>query len=188
MSKNEYELRTTVWLPLKPPAVFSIFSDAFKLESLTPSFLEFEVLTPAPIEMKQGQLIDYRLRLHGLPFRWRTRITQWEPPFAFEDSQIRGPYSLWVHSHTFAEQDGGTLMQDVVRYAVPGGPLIHTLFVTRDLRRIFKYRHDRLPQLLGVDVSECRPGEIDIRRLQKGTSRDRCDTRSALPFKADSSS
>lgn len=159
-----YELRTFLWVPLKRSDVFAIFSNSANLESLTPPFLRFSVTTPMPIEMKRGQLIDYRLRLHGLPIRWRTEITKWEPPYQFEDSQLRGPYSLWVHTHTFEELDGGTLVRDVVRYAVPGGAIVHKLFVKPNLMRIFEFRQRRLPELLGVDADSCDTGSIRIAR------------------------
>jgi ligand-binding SRPBCC domain-containing protein len=129
-----------MWLPENCQAVFDLFAEAFKIENLTPPFLRFRVVTPKPIDMRLGRLIDYRMRLHGMPIRWRTEITEWEPPFRFEDSQVRGPYSMWIHSHTFEESGGGTLVRDVVRYSVPGGPLIHSLLVKRDLRRIFEHR------------------------------------------------
>jgi len=129
-----------MWLPENRQAVFDLFADAFKLENLTPPFLRFRVVTPKPIDMRLGRLIDYRMRLHGMPIRWRTEITEWEPPFRFEDSQVRGPYSMWIHSHTFEESGGGTLVRDVVRYSVPGGPLTHSLLVKRDVRRIFEHR------------------------------------------------
>lgn len=145
--------------------MFELFADAFKLEELTPSFLSFRVVTPEPIDMKLGRLIDYRLKLHGLPIRWRTEITEWSPPFRFEDSQIWGPYSMWIHSHTFEESGSGTLVQDVVRYSVPGGPLIHSLLVKRDLRRIFEYRCAQLPRLLSVDTAGCKADQVEISRL-----------------------
>ena len=154
-----------MWLPENRQAVFDLFADAFKLENLTPPFLQFRVVTPKPIDMRLGRLIDYRMRLHGMPIRWRTEITEWEPPFRFEDSQVRGPYSMWIHSHTFEESGGGTLVRDVVRYSVPGGPLIHSLLVKRDLRRIFEYRCAQLPSLLGIDPTACDAGEVEISRL-----------------------
>lgn len=161
---GSFVLTTSLWVPQKRHDVFELFADAFQLKNLTPPWLGFRVLTPAPIEMRKGCLIDYQLRLHGLPIRWRTEITQWEPPFRFEDSQIRGPYSLWVHTHTFEERDGGTLVRDRVAYRVPGGSLVNRLFVQGDLRRIFQYRHDQLPGLLGVVESECDRGEVVISR------------------------
>jgi len=172
---SHYELETSGWVLvrcLKVLELVDICSDVFKLEAMMPPFLGFSVVTPAPIEMKSGRLIDYRLRLHGIPIRWRTRITDrwrtritdWKPPSRFVDSQMRGPYSMWVHTHTFDEIDGGTLMRDVVRYSAIGGALVHRLFVKRDLQRIFEYRQKILPALLGIESSDCRFESIDIRR------------------------
>lgn len=171
MLSSVYQLETKLWLPVNRTSVFELFSDAFKLEELTPSFLSFRVVTPEPIDMKLGRLIDYRLRFHRLPIRWRTEITEWKPPFRFEDSQIRGPYSMWIHSHTFEESGSGTLVQDVVRYSVPGGALIHSLLVRRDLRQIFEYRFAQLPGLLGVDPADCKAGQVEINRLARSYRR-----------------
>jgi ligand-binding SRPBCC domain-containing protein len=138
-----------LWLPRPRPEVFAFFADARNLEAITPPWVKFEVLTPAPIEMRAGTLIDYRLRVHGFPIRWRTEITLWEPPFRFADTQLRGPYRRWVHTHRFEEKDGGTLCLDDVSYAVPGGALIERLFVRRDVERIFAYRQETMKRLLG---------------------------------------
>lgn len=165
MFDRTYELKSQVSLPLKRTDVFGVFADAANLEKLTPPFLQFQVKTPLPIEMKCGTLIDYRLRLHGVPIRWRTEITEWEPPFRFQDSQIRGPYSMWVHSHEFQESDGGTVVKDLVRYSMFGGSLVHSIFVKRDLHRIFEYRQATLPELLTVDPGECESGQIRITRV-----------------------
>lgn len=171
MARNNsgaFVLSTQIWVPQKRPDVFALFADAFQLEKLTPPWLRFRVLTQSPIEMHTGRLIDYQLNLHGFPVRWRTEITDWEPPFHFQDSQIRGPYSLWVHTHTFEEVDGGTLVRDRVVYRVPGGSLVNRLLVQGDLRRIFRYRHEQLPELLGVSEGECEQGEITISREGEG--------------------
>ena len=127
--------------------MFRFFADAFNLETLTPPWLKFEVLTPRPIVMHVGLQIDYRLRLRGLPMRWRSEITAWEPPGRFVDEQRRGPYRTWIHEHTFEERDGGTLARDRVQYAVIGGRLINTLFVRRDVERIFHFRREKLREL-----------------------------------------
>ncbi len=124
--------------------VFPFFADARNLQALTPDWLNFEVLTPGPVELRVGALIDYRLRVHGLPLRWRTHIKVWEPPHRFVDEQLRGPYRQWVHEHTFTERNGGTLARDVVHYAVPGGALVNRLFVRRDVERIFAFRREQL--------------------------------------------
>ncbi len=142
-----FTLESSQWLPRPPEDVFPFYSDAFRLQELTPPLLHFHVVTPPPIEMRAGVEIDYRLRLRGLPMRWRSRITAWEPPHRFVDEQIRGPYRRWVHEHTFIPQNGGTLVKDVVEYDMLGGWLADKLLVRNDLRRIFAYRQERLAQI-----------------------------------------
>jgi ligand-binding SRPBCC domain-containing protein len=133
-------------LPRPPDQVFPFFADAHNLEAITPPWLGFRVVTPQPIEMGPGTLIEYRLRLHRLPIRWRTTIAVWDPPRRFVDVQLEGPYRMWHHAHDFeAAPDGGTLMRDTVRYALPFGPLgalAHRAVVRRDLAAIFDYRRD----------------------------------------------
>jgi ligand-binding SRPBCC domain-containing protein len=131
---------TELWLPVAREKVFPFFADARNLETITPPWLNFEILTPGEIPMRVGTLIDYRLRVHGLPVRWRTEISGWNPPQSFCDEQLRGPYRLWRHTHTFTAKDGGTLCHDRVEYAVPGGVLVNRLFVRRDVEKIFAYR------------------------------------------------
>jgi ligand-binding SRPBCC domain-containing protein len=131
-------------LPGSPEEVFGFFADAHNLEAITPPFLGFEVVTPKPIDMHEGTLIEYRLKLHGLRLRWRTRIDAWEPGERFVDRQLKGPYRLWHHTHTFEPDGEDTLMRDVVRYALPLGPLgevARGALVRRDLDRIFDFRH-----------------------------------------------
>jgi ligand-binding SRPBCC domain-containing protein len=131
-------------LPGSPEEVFGFFADAHNLEAITPPFLGFEVVTPKPIDMHEGTLIEYRLKLHGLRLRWRTRIDAWEPGERFVDRQLKGPYRLWHHTHTFEPDGEDTLMRDVVRYALPLGPLgevARVALVRRDLDRIFDFRH-----------------------------------------------
>ena len=156
-----FTIQTSVWLPRPPEEVFPFFAEARNLEAITPPFLRFEVLTPAPIEMRVGALIDYRLRLRGVPIRWRTRITAWEPNRRFVDEQLRGPYRLWHHDHTFEAERGGTRCHDHVTYAPPGGPilgsLVNRLVVRRDVERIFAYRQTRLNELLGTGGSTAPP-------------------------------
>ncbi len=138
------EIRTELWLPVAPEELFPFFADATNLEAITPPWLNFHVVTPAPIAMREGALIDYRLRLRGIPLRWRTLIKEWDPPHRFVDEQIRGPYRLWVHEHTFEPRDGGTLARDHVRYAVPFDFLVHGLLVRPDVEKIFTYRTEVL--------------------------------------------
>ena len=131
-------------LPLPPGEAFEFFADALNLETITPPWLHFRVVSAEPIDMRPGALIEYRLRLHGLPVRWLTRIQAWEPGRRFEDVQVRGPYRLWRHSHSFEPHGDGTMMRDVVRYSLPLGPLgrlAHAAVVQRDLDRIFDFRH-----------------------------------------------
>lgn len=146
---REHLFQSEVWLPRPREEVFRFFGDVRNLQAITPPFLNFVVLTPAPIAMRAGALIDYKLRVRGIPLRWRTLIREWEPPFRFVDEQLRGPYRQWIHEHTFEERDGGTLTRDVVRYSVFGGALIDWLFVRRDVQKIFAYREKRLKELLG---------------------------------------
>jgi len=133
-----------------PGDVFEFFSRARNLQTLTPAWLRFEVLTPEPIEMRQGTRIEYRLRLHGLPLRWVSRIEEWHPARGFVDRQVRGPYSLWHHRHEFEPCDGGTLVRDVVHYSLPFGPLgalAHAAFVGRDLDAVFEFRRQQVDRL-----------------------------------------
>ena len=146
--RDAYSLRTWLWLPRPRAEVFAFFADAFNLQRITPPFLGFEVVTPRPIAMYAGRLIDYRIKLHGLPMRWRTEISAWEPDTHFIDRQLSGPYQEWVHSHRFSDEAGGTRIEDHVRYRLWGpGPvmrLIHGAFIAPDLQRIFEYRHTAL--------------------------------------------
>jgi len=142
-----FTLDTELWLPRLPRGLFPFFAEARNLETITPPWLNFEVLTPAPIVMRAGTLIEYRIRVHGIPLRWRTEITEWCPPQHFVDVQRQGPYRLWEHRHTFEERDGGTLCRDQVRYRPRGGALVNWLFVRRDVERIFRYRQQQLTGL-----------------------------------------
>jgi ligand-binding SRPBCC domain-containing protein len=138
------QFEAELWLPRPREEVFAFFADPANLEAITPPWVRFHTVTPGPIEMRGGTLIDYRLRVRGFPVRWRTKITAWEPPFRFVDEQLRGPYRLWVHQHEFESRDGGTLVRDRVRYAVPFDFLVHRLFVRRDIARIFSFRTQSL--------------------------------------------
>ena len=139
-------------LPGAPDEVFGFFADAANLEAITPPWLRFRIVTPKPIHMAAGTLIEYRLALHRIPIRWLTRIEVWEPGERFVDVQLRGPYRLWHHTHSFEAREGGTLVGDRVRYALPLGPLgelAHRALVRRDLERIFDFRHERVARRLG---------------------------------------
>ena len=146
-SGRGFRLEAAQFLPHSRARIFEFFSDAVQLEALTPAFLGFRVLTPLPLTIRAGTLIDYRLRLHGIPLRWQSRISVWEPPLRFVDEQVRGPYRFWHHEHRFEEQDGGTLCRDTVDYNVLGGRIANRLFVAPDLRKIFAFRQARLCEL-----------------------------------------
>lgn len=145
-----HRLTSTLRIDRPLREVFGFFADASNLSLITPPELGFTILTKPPIEMREGALIDYRIRVHGLPMRWRTEITRWDPPFEFVDTQLAGPYAEWVHRHTFTDVRGGTLVEDEVRYRLPFGPLgalAHPL-VRRDLDRIFAFRANTIQDLL----------------------------------------
>ena len=138
------------WLAHPVPDVFSFFGDEKNLEAITPPWLNFRVVGKTTERMQSGTLINYRLSLRGIPLKWQSRIEEWEPNKRFVDTQVKGPYKLWYHTHTFEAKDGGTLMSDVVRYAVPGGLLGNVLagpFVRRDLAKIFAYRKQKIDEL-----------------------------------------
>jgi ligand-binding SRPBCC domain-containing protein len=161
-------LRAELWLPKTPAEIFPFFADAHNLAAITPSWLEFTIVSSGAVEMKAGAIIDYRLRVHGLPLRWRSEITLWQPPFRFRDEQRRGPYRRWVHTHSFVPHEGGTLCLDEVDFTVPGGRLIERLFVRRDVRTIFEYRQNALYRRLAgttsaaPEISEHRPWRVTI--------------------------
>lgn len=140
----------TVPAPLED--VFEFFSNAENLEKLTPASLRFEILTPLPIVMKPGTLIEYRLQLFHVPFRWLTEITVWEPGVRFVDVQRAGPYLLWEHEHIFRAGPNGTVIRDNLRYSVPGGflePMLSWLLVRRQIERIFEFRERKIVSILG---------------------------------------
>lgn len=147
-----FEFKTELWLPRPRQEIFPFFADANNLQAITPPWLNFHVLTPE-VEIRAGALIDYRLRVRGIPLRWRTHIKVWEPPGRFVDEQLRGPYRRWVHEHTFEESNGGTLCRDHVQYAVWGGRLVEWLFVRRDVRQIFDHRQQRLNELFPISAA-----------------------------------
>jgi ligand-binding SRPBCC domain-containing protein len=145
-----YTLRRELWIPAPRERVFRFFSDARNLESITPPWLNFCVLTPGPIEMKAGAGIQYRLAWRFFPLRWTTRIVEWKPPDYFIDEQTRGPYRAWRHTHTFREENGGTRMLDSVEYALPFGllgRLAHAVKVRHDIEGIFDYRADAIGRI-----------------------------------------
>ena len=149
---RERVLRREQILDVPIEEAFEFFSRAENLEAITPPLLRFRIATPDPIAMEAGALIRYRLRLRGIPVSWLTRIEEWDPPRGFVDRQLRGPYALWHHTHTFEPIAGDrTLMVDLVRYGQrlgPLGTLAERLLVRRDIERIFDYRRDSIPALM----------------------------------------
>ena len=141
-------------LPLSRDRVFAFFADAANLQSITPPELHFRILTPQPVQMSEGSLIDYKLRLLGIPLRWQARISSWQPPIKFVDNQLRGPYRLWEHTHHFYEDGNNTIIEDVVCYELPLYPfseVFHPL-VRLQLKRIFRFRQSAVRRcLLGAD-------------------------------------
>lgn len=140
------------WVPRPLDEVFRFFSRPENLGELTPPEMRFEILTPEPLTMRPGALIDYGIRLGPLPMRWSSLITEYDPPHGFVDAQLRGPYDLWHHRHAFMQKDGVTEIRDTVHYRLPFGPLgnlAHALVVRRQLAGIFAYRRRRVEELFG---------------------------------------
>lgn len=151
-----YTLARRQVIPRPIDETFALFADAGNLEAITPPWLHFEILTPQPIPMHAGTRIEYRMRWRWFPVRWQTEIRAWVPPYRFIDVQARGPYRLWEHEHTFEAVRDGTLMCDVVRYALPLGflgRLAHACLVRADLETIFDYRARKVTGLLGFEFT-----------------------------------
>ena len=148
-ANGSYRLTARVEVDSSISEAFAFFANAENLNRITPPWLRFRILTPVPINMGEGTEIDYALRLHGLPVRWKSRIQDWNPENGFTDVQMRGPYRSWKHQHRlYPTGSNGTLVEDQVEYRVPGGRLIHRLFVRLDLLSIFRYRQARVRELL----------------------------------------
>jgi len=150
---KRYVLRQTQTVPCPLEKVFPYFEHPQNLEAMTPSSLKMEIITPPPIEMRKGALFDYIVKVRGLPMRWTTLITHYDPPHRFIDVQLRGPYAYWHHTHTFEARGAHTVLTDEVVYMMPFGPfgqLAHALFVKYDLANIFKFRRSVVEQQFGV--------------------------------------
>lgn len=144
------------WIDRPRSEVFEFFSAAKNLETLTPPWLNFHIKRMSTPAIQEGSLIDYRLRIKGVPTGWRTLISSWAPPERFVDQQLKGPYQLWHHTHSFSELQGGTLMRDRVIYRAPLGPIgdvVSEVMINRDVRTIFRYRSQQLERLFPRDKS-----------------------------------
>ncbi len=149
---STHRLEADQFVPRPLDEVFAFFARPENLAALTPPSMDFEILTPPPLPMKEGALIDYRIRMGVLPLRWRTLITTFDPPHRFVDEQLAGPYDLWHHEHRFIERDGGTEIRDLVHYRLPFGPLgelAHRLVIRGRLNAIFAFRHRVIDQRFG---------------------------------------
>ncbi len=148
-----YRFQSEQLVPRPLPEVFAFFSEAENLQEITPKWLHFQVLDVTPKPIQQDTMIRYRLRLHGLPLRWTSRITDWNPPHSFTDVQVSGPYTLWEHHHKFiAEGENETRIVDDVQYALPLGPLgklAHWIKVRTDVEEIFAFRKRSIQQRFG---------------------------------------
>lgn len=146
-----YTLHRRQWLPRGLHETFEFFERPENLPRITPPWLRFRILTPLPIVMRRGLIIDYQVRVVGLPTHWRSVISEYDPPFSFRDEQVIGPYRLWDHRHRFWREPGGTLIEDFVVYQPPLGPigaLLHRLIIRRQLEDIFDFRQRQIERLL----------------------------------------
>lgn len=151
MRVHELEREQRVARPIGE--VFAYFERPENLERLTPPWMRMQFLTPSPAPMHVGSAIDYVVRVHGVSLRWTTLITEYDPPHRFVDVQLRGPYALWHHTHTFEADGNETILRDRVRYALPFGPLgaiVHAAVVRRDLKTIFDYRTEMIRATFGA--------------------------------------
>lgn len=152
MAAKTYTLAFEQQVPRQLPEVFEFFSRAENLEILTPPWLNFKILEVKPQPVRQGTLINYSLRVHGIPLRWTSEIVEWEPPHLFVDLQLCGPYKLWRHEHHFEPREGGTLISDTISLALPLGflgQLAYKIKVQSDVQEIFAFREEKICALFG---------------------------------------
>ena len=147
---KEYHLEKHQFIEKSKPEVFEFFKTPENLEKITPKNLNFKIYTPSPIDMKENVLIEYRIKLFGVPIYWRTLINEYKPPDYFRDIQLNGPYEIWDHTHIFKECQNGTMMIDKIKYSIPYGfigRLAHFLWVKKELQRIFNYRYKIIEEI-----------------------------------------
>ena len=148
---SEHIIKRDLVIDLPRIFVFKFFADAGNLERITPPELGFNITSLQPIDLRKGSLIDYKLKIRGLPVKWRTEISHWDPPREFIDRQLKGPYKQWIHRHTFKELgENKTLIEDEVRYRLPMEPfgdLVHFL-IQRELNYIFDFRTKAVAEIL----------------------------------------
>ena len=146
MPPRQYSCSMRIERPLEE--VFQLFSVPHNLEAITPAWLRFQIVPPEPGDLCEGARIHYRLRLRGIPLRWTSVISAWEPPHRFVDTQLRGPFRTWIHEHTFRRDGDATIVDDHVTYAAPLGFLVERWLVKPDVERIFRFREQSLRSLL----------------------------------------
>lgn len=151
IARPVYTLHRRQWVPRGLHETFEFFERPENLPRITPAWLRLRILTPAPIPMRRDLIIDYRVRIAGLPVHWRSRISEHDPPFSFRDEQVIGPYRLWDHRHRFSRENGGTVIEDFVVYEPPLGPFgaaVDRLFIRHRLDDIFEFRRREIDRLL----------------------------------------
>jgi len=167
-----HTLNSEIRVPRPREEVFGFFARAENLETLIPPWLHFSILSPGPIEIKMGARIRYQLRLHGIPLRWESEITAWQPPCRFVDEQRSGPYRRWVHEHLFLQDAEGTRICDSVHYSIIGGILANRLFVAPDLNKIFEFRRQKVSEIFGCPAGSAAK-EASPRQSSSAPPRDR---------------
>ena len=147
-----HTLQTSMTLRLPRAEVFEFFSNPGNLGRITPSEMKFRILTPGNIEMRQGAEVEYAIRVAGIPMRWKSLISRWNPPHEFVDEQLAGPYRQWIHTHRFSEHGKSTVIEDEVQYELPLQPLgeLGHWFVKRQLDKIFRFRQQAIEQALAL--------------------------------------
>ena len=148
LSDGSTYLHASQWIPRPVDQVFRFFSQPENLQNLTPANMKFQLLADTPVEMKEGLELSYKLRVKGIPMGWTSRITLWDPPHAFADIQLKGPYKTWDHTHRFSQDGSGTRVVDEVFYHAPGPRWLERAIVRPDIERIFTFRHSTLEELL----------------------------------------